>query len=47
MSTSIITATATNTGIVRTHNEDSLICMDLSIVWLTGQELPIERGTGK
>lgn len=31
MSMKIETGTATNTGIVRTHNEDSLICMELSI----------------
>ena len=31
MSTIIETGKATNTGIVRTHNEDSLICIDLSI----------------
>ncbi len=31
MSMKIETGTATNTGMVRTHNEDSLICMDLSI----------------
>ena len=31
MSTKIETGTATNIGIVRDHNEDSLICMDLTI----------------